>query len=39
VRTYLAGILEANLANFHASILLEVRPRGVDNGDVVFLVA
>lgn len=35
----LAVILETNLANLHAAILLQVRPGGVDDGDVVLLVA
>jgi hypothetical protein len=34
-----AGILEADLANFHAAVLLEVGPWGVDDCDVVFLVS
>ena len=32
-------VFEADLANVHAPILLQVRPRSVDDGDVVFLVA
>jgi hypothetical protein len=32
-------ILKANLAYGHAAILLEVRPRRVDDRDVIFLVA
>lgn len=36
---YLAMVLEANLANLHAAVLLQVRPRGVNDRNVVFLVA
>ena len=32
-------VLEADLADVHAAILLEVRPRRVDDGDVVLFVA
>jgi hypothetical protein len=32
-------VLEAHLANRHAAILLKVGPGGVDDGDVVLLVA
>lgn len=36
---YLLVVLEAHLAGCHGSILLQVRPRRVDNRDVVLLVA
>lgn len=36
---YLLRIMEADLAYSHAAVFLEVRPRGVDHGDVVALVA
>lgn len=36
---YLAMVLEANLADLHAAILLQVRPRGVNDRNVVLLVA
>lgn len=36
---YLALVLEADLADGHAAVLLEVGPWRVDNGYVVFLVA
>jgi len=35
----LARVLEADLADGHTAILLEVRPRRVDDGDVILLVA
>lgn len=35
----LALVLEADLADGHAAVLLEVRPGRVDDGDVVLLVA
>lgn len=35
----LAVVLEADLADGHAAVLLEIRPRRVDDGDVVLLVA
>jgi hypothetical protein len=34
-----ARVLEANLANFHAAVLLEVGPWCVDDCDIVLLVA
>lgn len=36
---YLLRIMEADLAYSHAAVFLQVRPRGVDHGDVVALVA
>lgn len=36
---HLAGVLEADLPDGHAAVLLKVRPRRVDDGDVVLLVA
>lgn len=39
LKAYLARVLEGDLANLHAAILLEVHPGGVDYGDVIFLVA
>lgn len=32
-------IVEADLAGVHASILLEIGPRGVDDGNVVFFIS
>jgi hypothetical protein len=37
--TDLLVVLEADLAGGHAAVLLEVGPGGVDDGDVVLLVA
>lgn len=34
-----AGVLEADLADLHGAVLAEVGPGGVDDGDVVLLVA
>jgi hypothetical protein len=36
---YFAGVLEADLTDFHAAVFLEVGPWCVDDCDVVFLVA
>lgn len=36
---HLAGILEGDLADLHAAVLLEVGPGRVDDGDVVLLIA
>lgn len=36
---YFAGVLEADLADLHAAVFLEVGPWCVDDCDVVFLVA
>lgn len=36
---HLLVILEAHLADGHAAVLFEIGPRGVDDGDVVLLVA
>ena len=36
---YLLLMVKSNLSNRHASILVEVRPRGVDDVHVLFLVA
>jgi len=37
--THLLIVLEADLADGHAAVLLEVGPGGVDDGDVVLFVA
>jgi len=39
VETYLALVLEADLADVHAAVLFEVGPWRVDDGDVVLFVA
>lgn len=36
---HFAGVLEANLADLHAAVFLEVGPWCIDDCDVVFLVA
>jgi len=36
---YLLRIMEANLAYSHAAVFLKVRPRGVDHGNIVALIA
>ena len=36
---YLFLMVEPNLSNRHASILVEVRPRGVDDVHIFFLIA
>jgi hypothetical protein len=36
---HLLGVAEAHLADVHGAVLLEVRPRRVDDGDVVLFVA
>ena len=36
---HLARVLEADLANFHGAIFLEIGPRGIDDGNVVLLIA
>jgi hypothetical protein len=39
IQTYLLVILEANLANSHTSVLLQIAPWRVDDCDVVLLVS
>jgi hypothetical protein len=38
-RPDLLVVLEADLTGGHAAVLLKVGPRGVDDGDVILLVA
>lgn len=39
VKSYLSWIMESNLPDRHPGILVQIGPRSVDDGDVVFLVA
>ena len=37
-QTHFLRVVEADLPNCHAAVLFQVRPGGVDDGDVVFFV-